>query len=56
MVLQVERSLDVRELLVNAGTVDSNLREDRPRLINPAPGHEPSRALGRGKQEKEKQR
>src|SRR5271157_5137181 len=56
MVFQVERSLDFREFLVDAGTVDSDLREDRPRLINPAPGHEPSRALGRGKQEPEKQR
>ncbi len=55
MVFQVERSLDVRELLFDAGTVESDLREDRPRLINSAPGHEPSGALGRGKQEKEKQ-
>ena len=31
MVFQVERSLDVREFLVDAGTVDSDLREDRPR-------------------------
>ena len=54
--LQVERALDVGDLLVDAGAVDSELREDGPRLVDAAPGHEPSGALGRGEQEEEERR
>ena len=54
--LQVERALDVGDLLVDAVAVDAELREDGPRLVDAAPGHEPAGALGRGEQEEEERR